>query len=56
MGGPGGTGTGWKPVLRLLWIIQINGQTSVPKLELGNQGAGTDGFGEYLLAGEGNIA
>ena len=26
----------------------INGQTSVPKLELGNQGARTDGFGECL--------
>ena len=26
----------------------ISGQTSVPKLELGNQGAETDGFGECL--------
>jgi len=30
-----------------------NGQTSVPKLELGNQGAGTDGLGECLRVASG---
>ena len=34
----------------------INGRTSVPKLELGNQGARTDGFGEYLPSEERPVA